>query len=126
MTEKAVEWVGSSLEDLKAMPGDVVKEFGYVLSRVQNNESHPAIKPWTGEPGVQEIRVNDADSTYRTVYVVNLPDAIYVLHAFKKKSSSGIATPKKDKDIVSARLSKAREQSRAQTKAQEEKKRRSK
>lgn len=108
MSEKKVEWVGSSLADLRAMPLDVIKEFGYVLGRVQNNQPHAAIKSWAGEVGVYEIRVSDETATYRTVYLVNLPDAIYVLHTFQKKSTSGIKTPQKDKDRVSERLKTAR------------------
>lgn len=45
--------------------------------------------------------------TWRTVYVVRYAEAIYVLHAFQKKSKSGIATPKKDIDLIHRRLAEA-------------------
>lgn len=92
------------------MPEEVRREFGFVLRAVQNGDDHSAIKTWKGAAGVYEIRVSNADSTFRTVYVVNLPTGIYVLHAFQKKSSTGIKTSQIDKDMVTERLKEARRQ----------------
>lgn len=52
--------------------------------------------------GAREIRVEDGDA-YRVIYVAKFEEAIYVLHAFQKKSKKGIATPKKDLDLAKAR-----------------------
>lgn len=101
--------MGSSLDDLKDMPDEVIDEFGYALDRVQSRQSHPGIKPLTGLRGVQEIRVDHEHSTYRTVYIATLPDGVYVLHAFQKKSKSGIATPRKDIELVRQRLARAQQ-----------------
>lgn len=105
--------MGSSKKSLSDMPEEVYRQFGFVLRAVQQGQDHPSIKSWAGAAGVYEIRVNDSDSTYRTVYVVNLPDAIYVLHAFQKKSTRGIKTDQRDKDMVEACLSAAQDHSRA-------------
>lgn len=113
MSDRELLWIGSSKKNLRDMPEEVVREFGFVLRAVQKDQGHSSIKTWTGAAGVYEIRVNDSDSTYRTVYVANLPNAIYVLHAFQKKSSSGIATSQRDKDMVSDCLDAARDHSRA-------------
>lgn len=112
MSDRELLWVGSSKKNLLDMPEEVRREFGHVLWAVQSGQDHGSIKSWTGAAGVYEIRVNDSDSTYRTVYVANLPDAIYVLHAFQKKSSSGIETSQRDKDMVSDCLGAARDNSR--------------
>jgi phage-related protein len=54
--------------------------------------------------GVLEVVESDADGTYRAVYTVKFEEAVFVLHCFQKKSKSGIATPKKDIEIIHARL----------------------
>ncbi|PTA66930.1 addiction module toxin RelE [Deinococcus arcticus] len=91
------------------MPEEVIREFGFVLRAVQNGGQHSSIKVWKGEAGVYEIRISNSDSTFRTVYLVNLSTGIYVLHAFQKKSSTGIKTSQLDKDMVAARFSKAKQ-----------------
>jgi phage-related protein len=56
---------------------------------------------------VLEIVADHAGDTWRTVYTVRFQEAIYVLHAFQKKSKKGIATPKQDIDLIHRRLAKA-------------------
>jgi phage-related protein len=113
VSDRELMWVESSKKNLLDMPEEVFHEFGFVLRAVQKGQDHGSIKTWTGAAGVYEIRVNDSDSTHRTVYVANLPDAIYVLHAFQKKSSSGIKTSQQDKKMVDDCLKAARDNSRA-------------
>jgi phage-related protein len=107
--EKTIIWMGSSLKDLRAMSGDVQDAIGFVLGLVQQGKSHTSIKPLTGLPGVQEIRADVGSDTYRAVFVVNLGDAIYLLHVFQKKSKRGIETPKPDMDLIRSRLKQAKE-----------------
>lgn len=109
---KEVIWLGSSLDDLRLMPEDVRLEVGYALDRAQRRLPHPAIKTLSGLSGVREIRVDHDHSTYRTVYVVNLPDALYVLHCFQKKSRQGISTPQHDMELIRQRLKQAQNLSR--------------
>ena len=59
--------------------------------------------------GVSELRESLDGNAYRTVYVVSLGKALYVLHAFMKKSKSGIGLPKADKQLIESRLRRARE-----------------
>lgn len=54
-----------------------------------------------------ELRENDRSGTYRVVYTVEMAEFIFVLHAFQKKSKSGIATPKQEIDLVKRRLKEA-------------------
>lgn len=89
-----------------ALPIPVRKFFGHTLNFAQEGEQHEAAKVLKGfgGAGVLEVVESDADGTYRAVYTVKFKEAIFVLHCFQKKSKSGIATPKKDMDIVQARL----------------------
>lgn len=99
-------WIGSSLHDLKQFPEDVKDAFGHALYLAQAGGKHPAAKPLKGfsGAGVLEI-VEDFDTnTYRAVYTVRMAETVYVLHAFQKKSKSGIATPKKELELIKARL----------------------
>lgn len=102
---KAVYWVGSSLKDLSLMPNEVKQEIGYALYVAQQGEKHPKAKPLRGiGPGVYEIVSDHNTNTFRGVYVVNIRDAIYVLHCFKKKSNKGIKTPQNDIALIKQRL----------------------
>jgi phage-related protein len=107
--EKPVVWIGSSLDDLKALPEEVQDDIGYVLGGVQQGEFDSSIKPLKGFSGVYEIRADFYKDTYRAVYVVNLGDVIYVLHVFKKKSKQGSETPKPDMDLIQSRLKRTEE-----------------
>jgi phage-related protein len=91
-------------DDLLAFPGPVRDGIGLALSVAQFGGKHPSAKPWKGEgPGVMEI-VEDHGDAYRAVYTVRFARAIYVLHAFQKKSTHGIATSQRDKDLITRRL----------------------
>jgi phage-related protein len=106
---KDVEWVGSSLDDLKAFPNDVQGDVGFALYQAQCGGRHPDAKPLKGFGGATtlEIVTNYDSDAYRTVYTVRLETAVYVLHAFQKKSTRGIATPRRDMDLIRARLAEA-------------------
>lgn len=99
-------WIASSLKDLKAMPVAVQKSFGTALRHVQYGERPDNAKALYGFGGASVLElVEDFDrSTYRAVYTVNFPGAIYVLHVFQKKSKRGIRTPRADLELVRSRL----------------------
>jgi phage-related protein len=103
--EKPLFWVGSAKRDLLAFPGAVKDEIGIALSVAQFGGKHPKAKPWKGEgPGLLEVVEDHRGDTYRAVYTVSFQDAVYVLHAFQKKSPSGIRTAKSDVKLISQRL----------------------
>jgi phage-related protein len=108
---KPVRWVGSSLKGLLAMPEDVKDQMGFVLSLVQEGESHSSIKSLTGVQGAYEIVASFGGDAYRVVFLPRLPDAIYVLHVFKKKSHRGKMTPQREMELVRKRLKRALEAS---------------
>jgi phage-related protein len=102
--------MGSAKKDLLAFPEAVKDNVGTALSVAQFGGRHPAAKPWKGEgPGVLEIVEDRAGDTFRTVYTVRFAEAVYVLHAFQKKSPKGIKTARRDVELVSQRLKQARE-----------------
>ena len=108
---KPVEWIGSSLNDLKEFPEEVQQVVGYALYLAQCGEKHENVKPLKGFKGAGMLEiVEDFDSnTYRAIYTVKLADVIYVLHTFQKKSKRGISTPKQDIELIEARLKRAKE-----------------
>jgi phage-related protein len=98
-------WVASSKRDYLRFPPRVQDNFGFELFLAQTGQHPPSAKPLRGlESGTVEL-VDDFDGdTYRAVYTVHFRDAVYVLHAFKKKAKRGIKTPQSDIDLVKRRL----------------------
>jgi phage-related protein len=107
--EEPLFWTGSSKDDLLSFSDAVITEIGTALSVAQFGGKHPSAKPWRGEgPGVFEGVEDHRANTYRAVYTVRLEDSVYVLHAFQKKSPSGIKTARKDVELIGRRLKEAR------------------
>ncbi|WP_275891213.1 MULTISPECIES: type II toxin-antitoxin system RelE/ParE family toxin [Burkholderia] len=106
LATRPLYWLGSARKDLKAMPEIVQDTFGYALYLAQAGRKHDQAKPLKGfgSAGVLEVVESEDSGTYRAVYTVKLGHAVYVLHCFQKKSSRGIATPKRDIDLVRERL----------------------
>ena len=103
--EKPLDWVGSSRKDFMNFPGPVKDEMGNALGLAQFGGKHPAAKPWKGEgPGIFELVEDYAGDTYRAIYTVSFAAIVYVLHAFQKKSPSGIRTARSDVDLIARRL----------------------
>jgi phage-related protein len=106
--DKPLYWVASAKKDYLEFPEEVQYDMGYALGLAQLGGKHPNAKPWRGEgPGVFEV-VDDYDGdTYRAVYTVRFADVIYVLHAFQKKSKSGVKTAQTDINLIGERLKRA-------------------
>jgi phage-related protein len=103
--------VGSSLDDLGEMPFEIRQVFGRSL-RVAQYGAYPEESRPFGEGLPREVlklvERHDGD-TYRAAFVVHFPECVYLLHVFKKKSASGIATPKPAIETIRARLAAAKE-----------------
>lgn len=99
---KPVAFLGDSLDALRSFPDSAKREVGFQIDRLQRGLDPDDWKPMkTVGPGVREIRVRDASGAYRVVYTATLADAVYVLHAFQKKSQ---ATSQRDLELAAARL----------------------
>lgn len=104
--DRGLVWIGSSQRDLSDFDIDLKRAFGFQLRQVQQGKTPENAKP--GEvSGTMKLVENDDTDTYRVVYTVKLKTGVYVLHAFKKKSNEGIATPEKDIKLVRKRLQSA-------------------
>ncbi len=98
---KPIEFLGTSLDDLRAFPIAARREAGHQLDQVQNGQEPDDWKPMTSVgAGVREIRIRDASGAFRVIYVAKLQDAVYVLHCFQKKTEK---TNKSDLDLAARR-----------------------
>lgn len=104
---KPAIFVGSSQKDLRAFPAEVRGKIGQSLFEAQLGGHPRKAKPLKGFAGVLEIRDNYDGDTYRAVYSVRFEGVLYVLHAFQKKSTSGIATPQRHIELIRRRLREA-------------------
>lgn len=96
MTDKPIRWIGSSLNDLTNFPDTARKKVGFQLRAIQSGDSPSDFKPMpTVGLGVEEIRIRTEDA-YRIFYVARFAEAVYVLHAFQKKTQK---TSKSDIEI---------------------------
>lgn len=103
---KPLEWIASSLKDLREFPAAVKRDIGSALLMAQKGGKADAVKPLKGfgGAGVLEVVEDHDGNTFRAVYTVRFATAVYVLHAFQKKAKRGIETPKSDLDVVRRRL----------------------
>ncbi len=86
-TPKPVEFMGTSLDDLRAFPLDARREAGHQIDQVQNGQEPDDWKPMsTLGKGVKEIRIRDQAGAFRVIYVAKFASAVYVLHCFQKKT----------------------------------------
>jgi phage-related protein len=99
---KPLAFQGSSLDDLRAFPTEARRTAGQQLDRVQRGLEPDDWKPMTSVgPGIREVRVRDEAGAFRVIYTATRPEAVYVLHAFQKKTQQ---TSKRDLDLARARL----------------------
>jgi phage-related protein len=107
---KPLIWMGDSREAVKNFPAAVKNEIGFALYQAQTGYKHIRSKPLTSiGAGVMEVVSDHRGDTFRAIYTVRLAGRVYVLHAFQKKSKTGIATPKSEIDLVRQRLKRAHE-----------------
>jgi phage-related protein len=107
--ERPAIWLGGSLKDQSAFPEDVKDVIGHNLSAVQRGEMPETVTalPEYG-PDVYEIGEDYDKDTYRNVFLLGMEKGVYILDAFKKKSKSGKAHPKKNKERIKTRIKQAR------------------
>ena len=99
---RPVRFLGTSLKCLRDFPEDARHDAGYQLEKVQRGEQPDDFKPMPSiGQGVEELRVTDDSGAYRVVYVARRADAVYVLHAFHKKTQ---ATSKQNIERAKKRL----------------------
>lgn len=103
---------GSIAIGLEKAHQKLIAWIGYALDLAQHGKQADYAERMKGDlHDVIEIRTQNErrDSAFRGVYTVELGDTVYVLHAFQKKSTRGIATPKRELDLIRQHLKQARE-----------------
>ena len=99
---KELEFLGDSLERLRAFPQAARRAAGFQLDLVQRGRVPDDWKPMTGVGhGVREVRIRDESGAFRVIYIARLPEAVYVLHVFQKKTPK---TSRRDLELATARL----------------------
>ena len=99
---KPVRFLGDSLKRIREFPADVKQDVGYQLDKLQRGQQPDDFKPMPSiGKGVEEIRVWNDSGAYRVIYSARIADAVYVLHAFQKKTQ---ATSKRDIDTAKERF----------------------
>nr|WP_226896137.1 type II toxin-antitoxin system RelE/ParE family toxin [Polymorphobacter sp. PAMC 29334] len=103
---RPVAWIGSSYKDFRSFPDPVQDGMGYALFLAQAGKMYGDAKPLKGFGGAGVVEVVDdhQGDTYRAVYTVKFDEAVYVLHAFQKKSKQGRKTPIQDLEMIRRRL----------------------
>jgi phage-related protein len=98
-------WLVDSLDRLTGFPPPVRHTLGFALYLAQIGQKDESAKMLRGfAETVWQVRADDPGGTYRAVYVARFQEAVYVLHAFRKKAKSGIATPRRETDLIRQRL----------------------
>ncbi len=99
---KPIRFLGDSLQRLREFPANARHDAGYQLELVQRGEQPDDFKPMTTiGKGVEELRIRDESGAYRIIYTALLSDAVYVLHAFQKKTQ---ATSRRDLELAKQRF----------------------
>ena len=107
---RPVVWLGDSKKNLRDFPDGAQKLLGDELQLIQFGGMPKDAKPFKGiGSGVLEIALRYASGAYRVVVALQIGRRIYVLHAFQKKSKTGIETPKLDVELIKRRYAKAKE-----------------
>jgi len=107
--QRKLVWLVDSLDRLKGFPPTARHKIGFALYQAQIGQKHESAKMLHGfAETVWQVRGDDSGGTYRAVYVTQFGETVYVLHAFQKKATSGIATPQRELDLIRQRLQLAR------------------
>ena len=110
---RTIIWVKAARKDFLAFPQDAQDKVATALTFVAEGAKPDIAKPLAGlGSGVWELAIKSRGDAYRVVYVLQIGEDIWVVHAFQKKSKQGIATPKPELDLVKERIKRLMEQMR--------------
>ncbi len=107
---RPVGWVKAAQKTFTSFPATVRDRVGTALTIAAEGGKADIAKPLKGlGPGVMQIAVRYRTDAWRVVYVTELAGRLWVIHAFRKKSKTGIGTPKTELDLVRGRIARLRE-----------------
>jgi len=108
---RPISWLRGALRAYQDFPVSAQEVTEDALTQIAEGGTPDVAKPLTGlGSGVWELAIRARGDAYRVVYALQLADTIWIVHAFQKKSKSGIATPKHEIDVVKERLKRLKEQ----------------
>lgn len=109
-TQRDISWIKAALKDFGKFPDDARLKAIRALTVVAEGGAPDIAKPLAGlDASVWELAIKERGDAYRVVYALQLAKEIWVVHAFQKKSVSGIATPKHEIDLVRDRIKRLKE-----------------
>ena len=109
--ERNISWIKSAARDFRKFLERVQLQMERALYIAASGQMADIAKPMKGlGAGVVEIRMAYRTNAYRTIYALKLGKDVYVVHAFQKRSNTGIKTPKKEIDLIKSRLKRLREE----------------
>jgi len=109
--KRPISWLKGALRAYQEFPTAAQEVAEDALTMIAEGGAPDIAKPLTGlGSGVWELAIRSRGDAYRVVYALQLGDAVWIVHAFQKKSKSGIATPKHEIDLVKERLKRLKEQ----------------
>ena len=109
-TVRAISWIKRAEKDFRDFPQTAQQRAARALTQIAEGDTPEIAKPLTGfGSGVWELAIKDRGDAYRVVYLLQLGDEIWVIHAFQKKSTTGIATPKHELDLIRDRIKRLKE-----------------
>ena len=104
-TERDIEWIDPALKDFNKFPEAAQRKILVALTDAAQGTTADIAKPMKGiGAGVFEVALKYRTDAYRTVYAVQIDEKIWVIHAFQKKSKTGIKTPKQEIDLIKKRI----------------------
>ncbi|PZR93912.1 MAG: hypothetical protein DLM68_00270 [Hyphomicrobiales bacterium] len=107
---RPISWLKGARRDFEAFPLDVQHEAQRELTVAAEGRKGDRAKPFKGfDGGVFEIALRHRGEAYRVIYAVKVGAALWVIHAFQKKSKTGIKTPQMEVDLIRERLKRLKE-----------------
>jgi phage-related protein len=107
---RPISWIKAARKDFEDFPQGAQIEMARALTILAEGRMPDIAKPLTGfGSGVMELALKHRGDAYRTVYALHIDANIWVVHAFQKKSKSGIKTPKQEIDLIDERLKRLKE-----------------
>ena len=107
---RPISWIKAARKDFEKFPLEAQTTCLHALTMAAEGGKADIAKPLKGEgPGVFEIALPFRGNAFRVVYAVQIADAVWVIHAFQKKSRHGITTPKREIDLIGDRLKQLKE-----------------
>ncbi len=110
LTTQPLSWIKAARKDFEEFPEPVQREALRALTIASAGEKADSVKPLKGfESGVMEIVLRHRGDAFRVVYALRIGTAVWVIHAFQKKSKTGIKTPQREIELVHERIKRLKE-----------------